>query len=142
LNNPAFSAHCPAESPEFIAFQEECRKHHHHFELLEQRENSKHYKTVYGVDVATEIQNALRANEIKSMFQLGQAGRVTSSLAYNTSLSGYLALASFHNKDHLPTHVHLANKFDTVANGKHFTGYAWLKHQQLSKINERFSLDH
>jgi len=51
------------EDPEFF---EECSKIHHHFELLDIKSNSKHYKTVYGIDIANEIQNAIRTTEISS----------------------------------------------------------------------------
>jgi hypothetical protein len=36
-------------------FIQEVSQLHHHYELLDIRENSKHYKTVYGIDLAVEL---------------------------------------------------------------------------------------
>ena len=36
-------------------FSEECKRLQLHYEMLDIRENSTHYKTVYGVDVADEL---------------------------------------------------------------------------------------
>jgi hypothetical protein len=43
---------------------------HHHFELLEIKSNSKHYKTFYGIDIANEIQTALKTTDVTSKYGL------------------------------------------------------------------------
>ena len=39
-------------------------------------------------------------------------------------------------------YVVLSNKMDTVANGKHLTGYSQIKQRQLSKHNDIVTLDY
>ena len=41
--------------------------------------------------------------------------------------------AEIQPKKEKQTYVSLSHKFDTVANGKHLTGYAWVKQQQLAE---------
>ena len=51
-------------------------------EQIELRDNSKHYKDAYGVDIAMEIQTAIKALKMKGI-----------TASYNSNLSGYLLLA-------------------------------------------------
>lgn len=50
LNDPIVYA--LFKSPEFA---NECKTMQYHYELLDTRENSTHYKTVYGIDIAYEL---------------------------------------------------------------------------------------
>ena len=90
-------------------------------EQIELRDNSKHYKEAYGVDVAMEIQTALKALKLKGL-----------TASYNTNLHGYLMLA----KTDSGTSLSLTNKFDYLSNGRSLTGYHFLRSRHLEKYQE------
>jgi len=61
-------------------------------------------------------------------FNLGSSIK---SVDLNACLDGYLMLAKVTTADDREIYVNFVNKFDTVANGKHLTGYSLLRKQQL-----------
>jgi hypothetical protein len=49
------------KSAEFV---KDCKIMQYHYELLDIRENSTHYKTLYGLDIANELQLAFKQQKI------------------------------------------------------------------------------
>ena len=87
-------------------------------EQIELRDNSRHYKEVYGVDIAKEVQTALKALKFRGL-----------STNYNTNMQGYLLLAQTDKGMGLA----LTNKFDYLSNGISLTGYNYLRLKHLQR---------
>jgi hypothetical protein len=121
FNDCEFSKLCDPDA-EFVA---ECRNLHHHYELLDIRENSKHYRKVYGVDVAAEIQRVLNTESLTSLYN-DKSPHPVQVKELNSNCDGYLMLAKMNSGKF----ISLTNKLDTLANGKHLTGYHLIKRQQ------------
>ena len=82
------------------------------------KDNSKHYRGTYGVDIALELQNALIA--------------VTKSSWSVKKHKGYLVLGC-DDPDKDSRLINLENKFDFLANGKAKTGYHSYKESYLEQ---------
>ena len=76
----------------------------------------RHYESLYGIDLAFEIQQSL-----KRLW--------SSSLCLNDNLNGYMILASA--KEH-KLKIELINKISYLSNGKSLTGYHTLRQRNLS----------
>jgi hypothetical protein len=76
----------------------------------------RHYKSLYGIDLAYEIQQSL-----KRLWP--------SSLCLNENLNGYMILADA--KEH-KLKIDLTNKISYLSNGKSLTGYHTLRQRNLS----------
>ena len=87
FNDDDYKAICEPD----LEFFDECHKMQHHFELLEIKSNSKHYKTAYGIDIANEIQNALKTTDLSSKY--GISKQSISKVDFNQNFNGYLLLA-------------------------------------------------
>ena len=88
----------------------------HRYEQIEMRDNAREYKHLYGVDLALELQKAIKFCELDPLYK-NQTG----------SVNGYLTISPLKDGSLL----HLENKFDYLSSGKVKTGYHTLKDSQL-----------
>ncbi len=75
----------------------------------------RHYKSLYGFDLAYEIQQSLK--------------RMWSDISLNENLNGYMILAC--SKEHK---IDLNNKISYLSNGKSLTGYHTLRQRNLHQL--------
>ena len=80
----------------------------------------------------------MRRYGIENIFYTANETKVSfNSIDLNNSLNGYLMLAKLelmHGGRPLQVFINLKNKFDTVSNGKHLTGYHFIKQKQLNNM--------
>ena len=96
------------------------------YEQIEMRDNTREYKNLYGVDLAYELQNAVKFLGLQS----------NTVQANTVNHDGYLMISTLNSDPATPQYLHLVNKFDYLTSGKAKTGYHTLKDRHLNKQGE------